>query len=312
MFRKKSLLIGINYTGSQHALRGCHKDVENVADFLSYRGYSSDPRDQVILRDDRGGPYYPTGHNMLAAMDWLVSEPNTCCFLHYSGHGGQVPNRDRDSGYDDTIVPVDFERNGQIPSGVLHRHLISRLWPNSTLFVIFDCCHSGSALELPFLFRTDDEGNLNMMSGLQQGMSILDHGYSLISGGFDMSRAADAKQLYSEASSFFKSLSGMGRGNQGPGVSEEHFQNDWSREHKWVCMFSGCRDDQTSADANIGGISEGAMSWSFLQVMKQSPNPTFVETLQMTRSILKRSRYNQVPQLSVGVPELDFNRPLFL
>lgn len=26
-----------------------------------------------------------------------------------------------------------------------------------------------------------------------------------------------------------------------------------------VTMFSGCRDDQTSADANIGGRSTGAM-----------------------------------------------------
>lgn len=62
---KKSLLIGINYTGSQHQLNGCHRDVENMAEFLSYRGFSSDPRSQVILRDDMGGMYYPSGHNML-------------------------------------------------------------------------------------------------------------------------------------------------------------------------------------------------------------------------------------------------------
>jgi hypothetical protein len=85
MDRRKSLLIGINYTGSQHALRGCHKDVENVAEFLQYKGYGSGQRDQVILRDDRSGPYYPSGQNILAAMDWLVSEPRTCNFLHYSG-----------------------------------------------------------------------------------------------------------------------------------------------------------------------------------------------------------------------------------
>jgi hypothetical protein len=63
--RKKSLLIGINYTGSENALNGCHQDVENVAEFLNSRGYSNDPRSQVILRDDLGGMYYPTGHNML-------------------------------------------------------------------------------------------------------------------------------------------------------------------------------------------------------------------------------------------------------
>jgi hypothetical protein len=65
MSRKKSLLIGINYTGSQNELHGCHQDVENVAQFLSYRGYSDDPRSQVILRDDLDGNYNPTGHNIL-------------------------------------------------------------------------------------------------------------------------------------------------------------------------------------------------------------------------------------------------------
>ena len=65
--RKKSLLIGINYTGSRNELRGCHQDVQNVAEFLSYRGYSNDPRSQVILRDDMPGPYYPSAHNILVS-----------------------------------------------------------------------------------------------------------------------------------------------------------------------------------------------------------------------------------------------------
>jgi hypothetical protein len=74
-------------------------DVENVAEFLSYRGYESDPRNQVILRDDSDprSPYFPNGcvarvlwvcawanvgcdrHNILAAIDWLVSEPGYAC-----------------------------------------------------------------------------------------------------------------------------------------------------------------------------------------------------------------------------------------
>jgi len=99
----------------------------------------------IILADDRQGPYYPSGHNILAAMDWLVSEPHTQCFLHYSGHGGQVqdPDGDRHSGFDSTIVPVDYQQQGQLDSDTLHRHLVSRLPPSSTLFVVFDCCHSG-------------------------------------------------------------------------------------------------------------------------------------------------------------------------
>ncbi|RMY32458.1 hypothetical protein D0864_16830, partial [Hortaea werneckii] len=105
--RKKSLVIGINYVGSQHELEGCHQDVHNVREFLQAPdlnrhiqeaddrqvGYSDDQQSQVVMRDDQytdpRGPYWPTGDNMLAAMDWLISEPGTVNFLHYSGHGGQ-------------------------------------------------------------------------------------------------------------------------------------------------------------------------------------------------------------------------------
>ncbi|KAK6002251.1 hypothetical protein QM012_001889 [Aureobasidium pullulans] len=76
-------------------------------------------------------------------------------------------------------------------------------------------------------------------------------------------------------------------------------------------MFSGCRDEETSADAQINGVSEGAMSWAFLESTKTNPDPTYKEALHMTRSLLKASDYTQVPQLCVG-RELDLNQPLIL
>ncbi|KAK4945520.1 hypothetical protein LTR66_014379 [Elasticomyces elasticus] len=310
--RRKSLLIGINYTGSQHALRGCLQDVQNVAEFLSYRGYSNDPRSQVILRDDRSGPYYPTGHNILAAMGWLVSEPGTTCFLHYSGHGGQVrdPDGDRSSGFDSTIVPVDYETMGQLDSDTLHRHIVSALAPQSTLFVVFDCCHSGSAIELPFVYRSDADGNVNLMDNVKQGMHLVGAATHLIQGGFTINKVGEAKQLIAGATSFFRGLTHSG-GHQEAGLNPEEFEEDWVSERKMVTMFSGCRDDQTSADASISGANVGAMSWAFLEVMKREPNPTYLATLQMTRQILGESKYQQVPQLSVGV-QFDLNSPLII
>jgi metacaspase-1 len=252
-----------------------------MAHFLSYKGYSSDPGSQVIMRDDQRtdprGPFFPTGKNLLAAMHWLISEPNTCNFLHYSGHGSQVrdPDGDRESGFDDTIVPVDFEQNGQIDSDKLHRTLVSALPANSTLFVIFDCCHSGSAIELPFVWRSDADGNVSMMDNVKTGMGLLQEASSLIQGGFTMDKLVHAKQLFAGANTFFKQLKHSGE-QQEEGVGEEHFVEDWKSEHKFVTMFSGCRDDQTSADANIQGASVGAMSWAFLETMKRNQNPTYL------------------------------------
>ncbi|CAJ2501414.1 Uu.00g042670.m01.CDS01 [Anthostomella pinea] len=313
--RRKSLLIGINYVGSQHALQGCHQDVDNVHQFLSAQGYSSDPRDQVIMRDDSRtdprGPFWPNGHNMLAAMQWLVSEPGTCCFLHYSGHGGQVkdPDGDRASGYDDTIVPVDFEARGQLDSDTLHKTIVSRMPSNSTLMVLFDCCHSGSAIELPYVYRSDGEGNVSMVDNVKQGVHLMTAAYDLIQGGFNMNKVQDAKQLLAGATSFFKGLQHKQAPADENGLAEDEFVEDWKSEHKNVWMYSGCRDDQTSADASIAGAHVGAMSWAFLESMKRfGRQQSFIQVLQNTRQIL-RDRYKQVPQLSAGY-EMDLNRPI--
>lgn len=328
MVRKKSLLIGINYTGSENELNGCHQDVENIGEFLSYRGYSDDSRSQVVLRDDRQDPYYPSGHNILAAIDWLVSEPGTCCFMHYSGHGSQVrdPTGMHPSGLLDTICPVDFATRGQINSDILHEHLVTRLAPNSTLFVILDCCHSGSALELPFVYRSDDDGNVNLLDNLRQGVHLMEEAGDLLGGGFSFNKLAEAEDLYAGATNFFRGLKHMGGHHDQPGLEQDQ---SGRQENKVVTMFSGCRDEQTSADAQIGGVNEGAMSWAFLETMKRMPNASYIQVrgtfnstirvsytdipqaLQDTRFCLRSSNYPQVPQLSVG-EQLDLNQPLIL
>lgn len=52
---------------------------------------------------------------------------------------------------------------------------------------------------------------------------------------------------------------------------------DWRNEHKRAFMYSGCKDDQTSADASISGEHVGAMSWAFLQTMKTNPNQSYLQ-----------------------------------
>lgn len=94
MTRKKALLIGINYTGTENALNGCHNDVNNVRDFLvNDRGFSDDSKDMVIMTDtpdNDGTPFWPSGENILAAFKWLTSynQDGDIVWLSYSGHGG--------------------------------------------------------------------------------------------------------------------------------------------------------------------------------------------------------------------------------
>lgn len=67
-----------------------------------------------------------------------------------------------------------------------------------------------------------------------------------------------------------------------------------------VFMISGCNDYQTSADAFINNSSQGAMTWSLLESLKQKPNCTWRELVKNMRLLLKNSKFVQIPQFSCG------------
>ena len=67
-----------------------------------------------------------------------------------------------------------------------------------------------------------------------------------------------------------------------------------------VFMISGCTDEQTSADAIINNKASGAMTWSLLESLKDSPNCKWRELIKSMRDKLKQSEYEQVPQFSSG------------
>lgn len=317
MPRRKALIIGINYFGTKHQLNGCINDAMNIRKFLiEERGFPSSPHDMVVLTDDprnRGTPFEPTGANLMAAFHWLVTgnHPGDSVWLSYSGHGGQVrdPDGDRDSGLDDTICPVDFEFNGQIDSDTLHKQIVSPMIREARLTVLFDCCHSGSAIELPYVYRPDSNGRVNLVDNVKQGINLATSAMNLLHGGFNARKIQDAKVLLGGAKSFFANLQNRPPEVLSPdGLGEEHFVEPWKHEGKDVWMFSGCADNQTSADTSIAGAATGAMSHAFLQAMRANPRQSYIQVLQNTRVSLAQ-QYKQIPQLSVG-GLYDLNQPV--
>jgi hypothetical protein len=67
-------------------------------------------------------------------------------------------------------------------------------------------------------------------------------------------------------------------------------------------LFSGCKDNQYSADAYIKGKYQGAMTWGFFEVLKKyNYQPlSYKKLIGKIQDLLKRNRYEQVPQLSSG------------
>lgn len=156
---RRALLIGINYVGQQGQLSGCHNDVGNIKDYLVQR-QGFDESNILVLMDD-GRHTNPTYQNILHAFRQLVAhtEAGDSCFFHYSGHGGRMADDsgDEEDGYDETLIPVDYQSAGQIRDDTVFSELVGRMPAGSTLTCLMDCCHSGSVLDLPFTFKADGE-----------------------------------------------------------------------------------------------------------------------------------------------------------
>jgi hypothetical protein len=286
--KRKALLIGINYFGQDGELRGCINDVQNVSAFLVER-YGYKREDMVLLTDDQSNPVMqPTRANIIRAMQWLVkdAQPNDALFLHYSGHGGQVEDLDgdEDDGYDECIYPVDFKDAGEIVDDELHFHVVKPLQQGVRLTAIFDSCHSATVLDLPYVYST--KGVLKEPNLAKEAGEGLLSAFSAYASG----------NLAGVASSVFGFAKSAYRGDDAYNKTK-----DTRTSPADVIMWSGSKDDQTSADATIASQATGAMSWAFISAIKANPKQSYVELLNSVRDVLQ-TKYTQKPQLSCSHP----------
>eukprot|EP00531_Pseudo-nitzschia_arenysensis_P015269 CAMPEP_0116134816 /NCGR_PEP_ID=MMETSP0329-20121206/10853_1 /TAXON_ID=697910 /ORGANISM="Pseudo-nitzschia arenysensis, Strain B593" /LENGTH=357 /DNA_ID=CAMNT_0003629563 /DNA_START=155 /DNA_END=1228 /DNA_ORIENTATION=- len=298
--RRKALFIGINYVGQKGELRGCVNDVVNIKEFFE-KHYPLD--DKMILTDDkRAEPetnFAPTKKNILSAFRWLVrgAKKGDSLLLHYSGHGGKVKNKDgtEKSGYDQTVVPVDHRTAGQIVDDEVHDVLCKDLPEGVRLTAIFDCCHSESIMDLPYIYNVN--GKLEIEERSKNEMIA-----QLVSGGTRLFLDRKNKKAMMN---FGKDIMGIVQDNMG---GKDGRSDDAKAQHMDenttdadIIMFSGCKDMQTSADANIKGEATGAMSYALIKTLKRHLREeiTYTDLLKEMRQVLE-GKYTQVPMLSAG------------
>jgi len=282
-------LVGINYTGSENALAGCINDANRMRLFIQ-RHFNYKDEDIVILTDDAPRPeQLPTRANILRAMEWLVrfAAPNDSLFFHYSGHGGLTKDLDGDEedGYDEVIYPVDYKAQGHIVDDDMHDIMVRPLPPGCRLTAVFDSCHSGSALDLPYIYSTEGK--------IKEPNLVAEAGSNLLSLGTAYMRK-DYGSMFSSA----KGLLAAASGNQ---TKAENLSRQTKSSPADVISWSGCKDSQTSADTEVNGQGTGAMSWAFMESLNMNPQQSFQQLLLSIRSLL-RDKYSQKPQLSSSHP----------
>lgn len=126
-------------------------------------------RNIMILMDD-GEHTIPTYANIMNAYKRIVqqSQPGDSVFLHFSGHGAQILDKsgDEDDGFDETLIPVDFQTSGHIVDDTLCDEIVKKMPKGVLVTALMDCCHSGTVLDLPYYFN--GEGGVDAMERLNQ------------------------------------------------------------------------------------------------------------------------------------------------
>jgi len=169
-----ALLIGINYTGTNNELYGCINDTNSINSLISDHNFKK----ISILTDNTVKK--PNRNNILDEFKNLLvnSQSGDVLLLFYSGHGSYIldKNNNEKTGNDQLIVPCDL--NG-IVDDELKNIIQLNLKKDVTLIALFDCCHSGSILDLKYQYmdsldknnfteninESETAGNVIMISG---------------------------------------------------------------------------------------------------------------------------------------------------
>jgi hypothetical protein len=250
---KRALLIGINYVGSSCELNGCVNDAINVRNAL-VDSFHYDFNNIVLLTDNGTTVEKPTKESILRHLEQVIAatKPGDTLFIHYSGHGSQVvdingdeKNNKEAKGMDSVLCPCDYEayegEDGFILDDKL-KSMINKLPKGSKLRAFFDCCHGGTMLDLPYIYR---HGKFEHVESLNKGTDD--------------------------------------------------------------CLtISGCRDNQTSADAYIDEKYSGALTWALLKVLANvnKVNTSWITLLTVAQHYLATDQYTQVPVLCAGNKDL--------
>jgi hypothetical protein len=210
----------------------------------------------------------PTRQNIIAGLTALVAGmvAGDEAVFHYSGHGTLVRDRNGDevSGLDSCLCPLDYNASASAGGGVI----------------------------------TDDEIRALLVNRVPRGARlyvILDCCHN--------GTGCDIRYKYEDFSLLLRPAtartSPVWRTQQKAFVQGRY--TDTAGE---VYMISGCRDEQTSADAYINNAFAGALTYAIFAILRA--NQTNIRTyswsslLRDLRYFMRANKYDQIPQIMTG------------
>jgi len=154
---KRALIIGINYNEDQikeDDLQGCVNDMNNIKEVLQKRCYFME-EDITTLKNSEA-TWENIEDEILNLVIFSHKNPGSEIWLSYSGHGSNVTSFREEDLKSEVICPSDYATRGVITDRWLQENFVEGLEKTSKVFVLMDCCNSGSNLNLPYRYKGGD------------------------------------------------------------------------------------------------------------------------------------------------------------
>jgi len=301
MSKNKALLIGINYTGTRNELRGCHNDVKNILSYLKER-FAVVHEIKFSSLGDRD-----VDDDGVAPKSSCCGGAFTSCLPKKTPGLRASPADDSSHAGEETLdVLILTDDQGGRHNPTLENILNGFYWlthdatADSNLLVTYSGHGSHqrdrsgdeedgqdeSLVPVDFLkvgCLVDDEVRRQLVDPLPEGCNlrmILDCCHS--------GSGSDLKYCYRDVDVLSNN-------------TQPHTNSRQTETKCNVVSWSGCMDTQTSADAWISGEFAGALTATFLKVLRDPNQDKSYETIYKTLlQDLKKDGYTQRPQLSAG------------
>lgn len=271
---RRAVLVGINqYPDPKNNLQGCVNDALMMGKLLTENfGFRAD--DIRLLVDERA-----TTANIRERLQWLVqgAAPGSVLVFHYSGHGSQVRDRNGDEledQLDEIICPYDLNWDEPFTDDDFAQ-AIESVQEGVNFTLILDCCHSGTGTRV--FFKEPGARGRDRSRYLAPPPDV----------SFRMAAGVELDPGRPERTVNMVGVRDLPTRQFGSALIEQN-----------AIVITGCRADQTSADAWIEGDYHGALTYSLVQaITTQNYALSYSHLIETAGNWLEVNSYEQVPQL---------------
>jgi hypothetical protein len=186
----KALLFGLNYAHCKSGkLNGCINDVQIMSKYI--QSLMNVP--VAVYTDDvdrKSTSYDGIIEKLYDLAIESYRENLEFVWIHYSGHGSYQKDvsGDEKDGYDEGLVPSDYEIKGILIDDLLNK-IFNSFNPKTRVLFVCDACHSGSMLDLTYTWDANKKCTTDNPRCAVRAPTML------ISGCMDNQTSADAYNL---------------------------------------------------------------------------------------------------------------------